>query len=155
MRPDEVSTTKRLLLVDDHPIVVEGLRFFLDRYADIEVVGVAEGGQEGLELLRTRNPDIVLLDLAMPNFGGVESIRLYLDERPDVRIIVFTGIDNDVQVYQALEAGARGYVLKGSSMPMVLEAIREVSRDGYWLSPESNQSIIKSFVNGKQQDSGA
>lgn len=152
MGPDEVSTTKRLLLVDDHPIVVQGLKLFLDRHPDIEMVGTAEDGREGLELLRTRNPDIVLLDLAMPGLDGMESIRLYLNERPEVKIIVFTGIDNDVHVYQALEAGARGYVLKGSPMPKLLEAIRQVSNDGYWLSPELNQCVIKSFVKGNQQD---
>ncbi|HMB16386.1 MAG TPA: response regulator transcription factor [Pelovirga sp.] len=152
MCPDKVTTIQRLLLVDDHPIIAQGLKLFLDRHPDIEMIGAAEDGRKGLEILRTKNPDIVLLDLAMPGLDGIESIRLYLNERPEVKIIVFTGIDNDVHVYQALEAGACGYILKGGSMAKVLEAIREVGRGGYWLSPELNHCIIKSFVKGIQQD---
>ncbi len=155
MCPDNVNTPKRVLLVDDHPIVAEGLKLFFNRHPEIEMMGTAADGREGLELLRTGSPDIVLLDLAMPGLDGIESIRLYLHERPEVKIIVFTGIDNDVHVYQALEAGARGYLLKGSPMPKVLEAIREVSNKGYWLSPELNQCIIKSFIKGHHQQTEA
>lgn len=153
MRPDKTPTTRRLLLVDDHPIIAQGLKLFLERCTDIELIGSAKDGRQGLELLRTKKPDVVLLDLAMPGLDGIESIQLYLNERPDVKIIVFTGIDNDVHVYQALEAGARGYVLKGCSMSKVLEALREVCNGGYWLSPELNHCVIKSFAKRKQQDS--
>ena len=152
MRPEKVTSTRRLLLVDDHPIIAQGLKLFLERCSDIKLIGAARNGREGLELLRTNKPDVVLLDLAMPELDGIESIRLYLNERPEVKIIVFTGIDNDVHVYQALEAGARGYLLKGSSMSKVLEAVREVCNGGYWLSPELNNCVIKSFANRNQQD---
>ena len=79
MHPHKVTSTRRLLLVDDHPIIAQGLKLFLERHSDIELVGSARNGREGLELLRTRKPEVVLLDLAMPGLDGIESIRLYLN----------------------------------------------------------------------------
>ena len=141
----------RLLIVDDHPIIEEGLLFFLEKYPDIEVVGTARDGREGLEQLRKTKPDMVLLDLAMPKLDGVEAIRLYLQERPEVGIVVFTGQKSSVYLYQALQAGARGYVLKGSPIAQIVEALRAVREGGSWLSPELSDAIVDSLTRKPDQ----
>ena len=136
----------RLLIVDDHPIIEEGLLFFLEKYPDIEVVATAKDGLEGLDRLRRFDPDLVLLDLGMPKLDGVEAIRLYLGEKPDLGIVVFTGQKSDVYIYQALEAGAQGYVLKGCPVTQVVEALRAVQCGRYWVSPELSDVVISSYL---------
>lgn len=141
----------RILIVDDHPVVGEGLCIFLKAYPDIEVVGTASDGLEGFEMLVRHDPDIVLLDMGMPKLDGVEAIQLYLRKKPNLGIVVFSGHKNDVNVYQALDAGARGYVVKGNPISQVVEAVREVHRGGYWLSPELTGGIINSFLRRPDQ----
>jgi len=136
----------RLLIVDDHPIIEEGLLFFLEKYPEIEVVATARDGLEGLEKLRSLRPDMVLLDLVMPKLDGVEALHLYLREKPDVGIVVFTGQKKDVYIYQALEAGAQGYVLKGSPVLQVVEALRAVQSGRYWVSPELSDLVIPFYL---------
>lgn len=143
----------RLLIVDDHPVIEEGLLLFLEKYPDILVVGTAKDGLEGLEKLKLHAPDVILLDLMMPKLDGVEAIGLYLRERPEANIVVFTGHRSDVYVLQALQAGARGYVLKGNPISQVVEALRVVVRGGFWLSPEMNRGIITSFLKGSEEGS--
>lgn len=136
----------RLLIIDDHPIICEALRHFLERYADIHVVGIARNGLEGLEQLRLLNPDCVIIDLGLPQMSGIASIPLYLKERPQVGIIVFSGHTEEHLIFQALQAGARAYVLKSSPFTELATALREVNKGGYWLSPELNPAIIRSFL---------
>ncbi len=138
----------RLLVIDDHPVINEGLPIFFENYPELMVVGTARDGLEGLEKLRRNDPDVIILDLVMPKLDGIEAIRLYLQEKPGVGIVVFTGHKNDMYIYQALEAGARGYVLKGNPVSQVVDAIREVRRGRFWLSPELNQSLIGMFLKG-------
>jgi len=141
----------RLLIVDDHPIIEEGLLFFFERYPDIEVVGTARDGREGLEQLRKTKPDMILLDLAMPKLDGVEAIRLYLRESPEVGIVVFTGQKSSVYLYQTLQAGARGYVLKGSPVAQIVEALRAVRQGRSWLSPELSDTVVASLTREPDQ----
>lgn len=142
----------RLLIVDDHPIIEEGLVFFLEKYPEITVVGTAKDGLEGLEKLRSLHPDMVVLDLAMPRLDGVEAIRLYLREIHDLGIVVFTGRKSDVSLYQALEAGARGYVLKGGPVSQLVDAMRAVQTGHYWLSPELSDVLIPSYLQKTGQE---
>lgn len=139
----------RVLLVDDHPIVNEGLLVFFNDYPDIEIVGTASDGNEGLNQLRRLHPDCIIVDLAMPNLGGVESIRLYLQEQPDLLVVVYTGHTEEVLVYEALQAGARAYVFKGAPVSVLVSALREVMRGGFWLSTELGPSIIKRYLRKK------
>ena len=140
----------RVLIVDDHPIISEGLSVFLKSYPDIAVVGTATDSMEGLVMLRQLQPDCVILDLAMPNLGGVESIRHYLEEKGDLGIVVYTGNAEELMVYEALQSGARAYVLKGAPVSVLVSALREVRRGGYWLSTELNPAIVKRYL--KRQD---
>ncbi|RPI66632.1 MAG: DNA-binding response regulator [Geobacteraceae bacterium] len=143
----------RVLIVDDHPIIRGGLLLFMKNYPDIEIVGTASDGMEGLAKLRRLHPDCMIVDLAMPKLGGVEAIQLYLKEKPDLGIVVYTGKSDDVSVYDALQAGARAYVLKGSTVSFLVRALREVHRGGYLLSAELNTSIIKLFLGRKNRKS--
>jgi len=142
----------RILVVDDHPIIKEGLITFLEQYPDVNIIGVAGDGIEGLAKLRQFDPDCVVLDLSMPKLDGLEAIRLYLKENPQLGIVVFTGHKNENDLFSSLDAGARGYVLKGSPVSVLVNALREVHAGGYWVSPEMNPAIIKRYLL-KQKDS--
>lgn len=144
----------RVLIVDDHPIISEGLPILLQPHEDIIVVGTANDGEEGLAQLRRLKPDCAIVDLSMPKLGGLEVIRLYLKEQPGLGIVVYTGHREDSIVCQALQAGARAYVFKGAPVSTLASAIREVQRGGYWLSNELTPSIIKRYLSqhGREVD---
>ena len=116
----------RVLIADDHPIVRNGLILMLRYSADLEIVGEASTGKETVELYRQQQPDVVLMDLRMPEMGGVEAITIIRQEFSNARILVLSTYDYDEDIYQGLQAGARGYLLKDISMEVLHEAIRKV-----------------------------
>lgn len=118
----------RVLVVDDHPVVRRGLHSMLDGESGIQIVGLACSGKEGLELAAKLNPDVVLLDLRMPDMGGVEVIAALRAWRPESRILVLTNYQLDEDIFNALEAGALGYLLKSASQDEVIDAIHAVSQ---------------------------
>jgi DNA-binding NarL/FixJ family response regulator len=136
----------RVLIIDDHPIISEGLPALLKCYPDIMVVGVASDGEEGLAQIRQLKPECVIIDLTLPKMGGIEAIRLYLHEIPELGIVVYTGHKEEGLVCQALQAGARAYVFKGAPVASLVSAIREVHRGGYWLSRELTPSILRRYL---------
>lgn len=144
----------KVLIVDDHPIISEGLPVLFKSYPDIMIVGTASDGEEGLALLRRLKPDCVVVDMSLPKLGGVEAIRLYLQENPNLGVVVYTGHKEENLVCQALQAGARAYVCKGSPITTLVNALREVNRGGYWLSTELTPSIIKRYLSqhGRETD---
>jgi two-component system, NarL family, response regulator NreC len=144
----------RMLIVDDHPVIVEGLLLFLGEYPDIQVVSTALNCQEGLEKLHQCNPDVVVMDLMLPEIDGFDAIRLFLQQEPEVPIVVYSGLKDDLSVNQALEAGARGYVLKGDPVSQLVDAVRVVRSGGYWLSPKLKQTLIASILKGDWQERG-
>ena len=117
----------RLVIADDHAVVREGLRSLVATEEGLEIVGEAENGRQAVELVAQMKPDVVLLDLAMPEMDGVEAIESIRDLETDVRILVLTSFADDERVYAAVEAGAHGYLLKDSSPAQLLRAIRDVS----------------------------
>ncbi len=117
----------RILIVDDHPMLREGLAAVMQAQPDMLVVGEAEGGAEAIERFGELRPDITLMDLQMPGVNGVEAIEAIRGEHPNARIIVLTTYAGDVQALRALKAGAAGYMLKGSLRKELLEAIRAVN----------------------------
>ena len=119
--------TLRIVLVDDHPMVRDGLRSLFETIEDCEVVGVAGDGAEGLATVREHRPDVTLMDLAMPVMGGVEAIKRLLIEDPSARVLVLTMSDDDASVRAAMRAGARGYLLKNSNQHEVLAAVRAIA----------------------------
>ena len=125
----------RILIADDHPIVRDGLIAMLGTQPDFEVAGEAATGAEVVSAAARLNPDVVLLDLEMPEMDGVEAIRRLRQLSPTVRAIVFTAFDTDERIVGAVQAGANGYLLKGVPRDEIFNAIRIVSRGGSLLQP--------------------
>lgn len=119
--------TTRVVIADDHPVVREGMAAMINRRSDLQVVGEAANGLEAIDLYRREQPDILLIDLRMPEMGGVDAIRIIRGEFPQARIIVLTTYDGDEDIYRALQAGAMAYLLKDTPREAVLEAIRAVA----------------------------
>ena len=118
----------RILAVDDHPMLREGIASLVASQSDMELVAEASTGREALEQFRNHRPDLTLMDLQMPDIGGIEAMIAIRDEFPEARIIVLTTYKGDVQVLRALKAGARAYLLKGLLRKELLETIRAVHR---------------------------
>ncbi len=125
-----------MLVADDHPVVRQGLRSFLDTREGIEVVGEAADGEEAVELAASLRPDVVLMDLVMPGGGGLAAIRRLAEVAPGARVLVLTSFSSDDQVIPAIQAGAAGYLLKDAHPSQVEEAIRTVGRGERLLDPQ-------------------
>jgi DNA-binding NarL/FixJ family response regulator len=125
----------RILVADDHPVVREGLVAMLGTQPDFEVVGEAGTGTEAIRRVSALRPDVVLLDLEMPELEGVEVIRRLRAETADTKVIVFTAFDRDEQIVGAIRAGAEGYLLKGTPREEVFRAIRLVHAGSSLIEP--------------------
>lgn len=132
----------RLLIVDDHTVVREGMVALLGNKPDIEIVGLAADGGEAAELARTLQPDVVLLDLMMPRQDGLTTIPQLLRDRPETRILVLTSFGQDEQIFAAVKAGALGYLLKDSSAQELVRAIRDVARGELTLHPAIARRLL-------------
>jgi DNA-binding NarL/FixJ family response regulator len=126
----------RILTVDDHPLLREGIAALVNAECDMKLVAEASNGQEAIERFRLHRPDVTLMDLQMPRFNGIEAIINIQSEFPNARIIVLTTYTGDVQVLRALKAGARAYILKGHVHRELLETIRAVHAGKKRIPPE-------------------
>ncbi|MCB8983388.1 MAG: response regulator transcription factor [Ardenticatenaceae bacterium] len=133
----------RLLIVDDHPVVRDGLRAILSTQPDFAVVAEAGNGREAIQQAAALQPDIVLLDLEMPEMDGVAALQQMRAQRPDLRAIVFTAFDTDERIVEALKAGAQGYLLKGAPRQELFSAIRVVHGGGSLLQPVVASRLIE------------
>ena len=133
----------RTLIVDDHPLVRDGLRSRFKRSDDIEVVGEACDGREALELVKGLLPEVVLLDINMPTMNGIQAAEAILDTAPETIILVLSMHDDPQYVTQLVELGAKGYVLKSASAEEMLNAIKAVYSGGIYYSPSIANSLIK------------
>ena len=136
----------RVLAVDDHPLLREGIAALIGSEEDMELVGEASNGREALDLFRKYQPDITLMDLQMPEMNGIDAVGAIRGEFPDARIIVLTTHPGDVQVSRALKAGARGYLLKGMLRKELLETIRAVHAGQKRLSSEAAAEIAEHAI---------
>lgn len=126
----------RILIADDHPVVREGIRSIIDRRTDMQVVAEAAHGKEAVELFCQHTPDVVLMDVRMPELNGTETIRIIRRKFREARIIVLTTYKEDETVFQALRAGARGFLLKDSPREHLLDAIRTVHAGQTYFPPD-------------------
>ncbi len=145
----EESAPIRVLLVDDHAVVRMGLRSFFDMLADIEVVGEASDGSEGVAMARRLKPDVVLMDLLMPNMDGVTAIGRIKAEMPETEIVTMTSFIEEEKVTAALEAGASGYVLKDAEADEVAQAIRAAFAGEVHLDPAVARLLAQRMRNKK------
>jgi DNA-binding NarL/FixJ family response regulator len=134
--------TIRVLLADDHALLREGVKALLKLAADIEVVGEAADGQQAVEQCRLLDPDVVVMDVAMPGLGGLEATLAIRKERPRTRILVLTQYDDREYVSRFLKAGVSGYVLKNAAGAELIAAIRAVHRGGLVLDPEVAREAV-------------
>jgi DNA-binding NarL/FixJ family response regulator len=133
----------RILSVDDHPLLREGIAALIGIQSDMQLIGEASNGREALEQFRTRHPDITLMDLQMPEMSGIDAISAIRGEFPDARIIVLTTHAGDFEISRALKAGARGYLLKDMLRQELLETIRAVHAGQKRLSSEAAAEIAE------------
>lgn len=135
----------RVLCVDDHPIVRKGIASLLANETDVVLVGEASSGKEAVGLFRALRPDVTLMDLRMPEMDGIAAARAIRGEFPEARIIALTSYDGDQDIYQALEAGVRGYLLKEMVHTGVLHAIRTVHSGKRLMPPEVAERLSEFF----------
>jgi NarL family two-component system response regulator LiaR len=133
----------RLLLVDDHAIVRDGLASLLDTQPDIQVVGQADNGVDGVALAQRLEPDVILMDLVMPKMDGIEATRRIMADQPQARILVLTSFAAEDKVFPAIKAGAFGYLLKNSDAEELVSAIHQVSCGESSLDPKIARMVLK------------
>ena len=135
----------KIMIADDQELIRESLRIVLNINSDMTVVGVAENGQETIDMVRAKKPDVILMDVRMPILDGVQCTRLIKEAHPEVRIIILTTFDDDEYVYNALKYGASGYLLKGVSVPELTQAVRTVVSGGAMINPNIALKVVKLF----------
>lgn len=135
-----------ILIADDHGVVREGLRRMISEQPDMEVVGEAENGQMAVKLAKELIPDVILMDISMPDINGIEATRLILKENPAIKIIVLSMHSEKRFVIEMLQAGALGYVLKSYLFDEVLRAIDVVRSNGYYLSPQITGVVVEDYT---------
>jgi len=140
----------RVLIVDDHTILREGIRALLSAHGDIEVVGEAGGGREGIQKALELKPDIVLMDIAMPDLGGLEATLEIRKLRPESRVLILTQYDNREYVFPILKAGAAGYIIKKAAASELVGAIRAVHEGGSFLHPSVAKAVVEEYVRGAE-----
>jgi len=144
------TTPLRILLADDHVIFRQGIRTLLERHG-FEIVAEAGDGREAIQLAKDVNPDIAILDLAMPHLGGPDAAQQIAQVSPKTRAIMLTMYSEESSVAKALDVGITGYVLKIQSAEDLVQAIRDVMAGGIYLSPGISQSIVKAYLARHQQ----
>ena len=140
----------RILLADDHEIVRRGLCMLLQKQEGWEVCGEASDGRQALEMARQLNPDVVIVDIGMPNLNGLETTRHLLQQDPKFKIIVLTMTDSDQVIREALNAGARGFVLKSDAARDLVAAVEAVQSKRMFFTPRVNELVMAGFLDKGQ-----
>ncbi|WP_282034950.1 response regulator [Metabacillus indicus] len=141
----------RLLIADDHKVVRRGLHFFLKTQKDIDIVGEAENGQEAVELVRSLNPDVILMDLSMPVMDGVEATREIRTFNQEIKVIILTSYADQDHVIPAIQAGASGYQLKDVEPDELVHTIREVLKGESKLHPKVTSHVMSHLMQTNQK----
>ena len=143
--PDSI----RILVADDHPVVRDGLIAMLKTQPDFHIAAEAADGQETVRLALVHKPDIILLDLEMPGTDGLEALRYLRQELPTLKVLVFTAFDTDERILGAVQAGAKGYLLKGAPREEVFNAIRVISQGGSLLQPVIASKLMQHVADNR------
>ena len=148
----ETGERIRILVADDHPMLREGLIAVLSTQQDLEVVGEAADGSEVVRLADSLKPDVILLDLEMPELSGVAALEKLRDAGSTARTIIFTAYDTDERILGALRAGARGYLLKGAARTEIFDAIRTVHAGGSLLQPVVTNKLLQTMSRAQRRE---
>jgi DNA-binding NarL/FixJ family response regulator len=141
----------RVLIADDHVVLRDGLRALLGMHEDIEVVGEAGDGLEALDQIQELQPDVVLMDIAMPRLGGLEAALEVRQRRLPTRVLVLTQYDNKEYVFQMLKAGAAGYIVKKAAGTELVSAIRAVHAGESFLDPSAAKAVVDRYLEARRQ----
>jgi two-component system response regulator NreC len=136
----------RILLADDHIVMRTGLRALLERQPDLEVVGESENGRETIELAASLRPDVVVMDVGMPDMNGIEATKAIVTQRPTTAVVILSMHSDESYVMRALKAGARGYLLKDSAAADLIGAIQAVSQNKSFFSPRVSRILAEDYV---------
>jgi DNA-binding NarL/FixJ family response regulator len=145
MEQETESTTIRVLCADDHPLVRKGIASILNNESDVRLIAEAGNGREAVEQFRLHQPDVTLMDLRMPEMDGITAAKEILRTSPDAKVIALTSYDGDQEIYRALEAGVKGYLLKEMVHTEVLRAIRIVHAGKRLMPPEVAERLTEYF----------
>ncbi|MBT7860930.1 MAG: response regulator transcription factor [Gemmatimonadetes bacterium] len=147
-----MTQVTRVVVDDDHPLIVDGIQSQLAPIPHIEVVGQSGGGEDALRLIGQLKPDVVLMDVTLPGINGIELARRLSSLSPEIAVIMLTMHEDDEYVIESVQAGARGYVLKSSGPDVLRQAIDTVAAGGTFFSPEVAGSLIRSYVEGERPE---
>jgi two-component system, NarL family, response regulator LiaR len=145
-----MSELIKVLIVDDHDLVREGLRAILGLEPEFILVGEAKDGEDAVRKAETLVPDVILMDLEMPRMGGIQAIHIIRQRNPTARILVLTSFSDDDKVFAAIEEGALGYMLKDTNSETLVQAIRIVYHNGPSLHPKIQSKLMKGYVHKKE-----
>jgi two-component system, NarL family, response regulator NreC len=141
----------RILLADDHGVVRKGLRYLLQKSPDVEVVGEAADGREAVAMALELNPDVVVMDVAMPHLNGVDATSQIVRKNPKIRVIILSMYSDETYLTRALTAGAKGYLLKDSAESDLLRAVQTVSQGRTFFSPAISEALLEDYLRQLQQ----
>ena len=136
----------KILVVDDHAIVREGVRMILAKEGDLEVVGEAGDGQQALDLTERAQPDVVIMDISMPGMGGIEATQTIRAKHPEVQVLALTMHEDESYVFQLLRAGASGYVLKRAAAQDLVQAVRAAAKGEAFLYPSVARKVVEDYL---------
>ena len=137
----------KVVIADDHAVVREGVRLILSREPDIDIVGEAGNGREAIDLVAKTKPHVVVMDISMPEMGGIEATKRVKDAWPKVNVLALTMHEDESYVFQLLKAGASGYVLKRGAAQDLVQAIRSAARGEAFLYPSVARSVLQDYLN--------
>lgn len=132
----------KVLLVEDHTMVRLGLSLVFDNTDEIDLIGEADDGKKGVELALKLNPDVVLMDIGLPEMDGIQATSFIKRVNPNIKILIFTSRESDDDVFDALSAGADGYIMKGANEVQIISAIKAVSEGTAWLDPAIARLVL-------------
>lgn len=139
--------SQKVLLVDDHRILRQGLKALLEHQSDLQVIGEAEDGRDALAMVQSLRPDIVLMDISMPNLNGIDATRRIIEASPATKVIALTALSSSNLVRDILKAGAAGYILKDSAVDDLIKAIQSVLAGRVFISPRVAANVVDGLMN--------